>query len=304
LLSGTPKKQQAVGARGGLLNQIGAFGIIVLKDFGSILDMRPDAKAEVLAALREVYDGSWTRVLGSDGGRTLTWRGKVGLLFGATGKIDAHHNVIDVMGNRFLFCRTAPDELQHERAFRHSGNATAQMRQELADAASGLLSRPRQQPLSPTAEERREIGDIVRLVVRLRGPVERERRTMEIEAIYGAEGTGRIFLALERLLAGLDVLEVERTTALAVIKTVALDSVPPIRRAAYEYLTSSASQWEKRDSHGKLVDCGYSTSAIAQRIGLPTNTVRRALEDLAAYRLLERTKQGTGKPDLWAVRPI
>src|SRR5207342_2151734 len=88
LLSGTPKKQHHAGAKGGLLRQIGEFGIISLKDFGSVLSMRPDAKAEVLAALREVYDGAWTRHLGSDGGRTLAWKGKVGLVFGATGVID------------------------------------------------------------------------------------------------------------------------------------------------------------------------------------------------------------------------
>ena len=58
LLSGTPKKQQDKGAKGGLLRQIGDFGIIVLKDFGSVLSMRADNKAETLAALREVYDGS------------------------------------------------------------------------------------------------------------------------------------------------------------------------------------------------------------------------------------------------------
>ena len=78
LLSGTPKKQHDKGAKGGLLRQIGDFGIIALKDFGSILSMHPETKAEVLAALREIYDGAWTRHLGSDGGRTLAWRGKVG----------------------------------------------------------------------------------------------------------------------------------------------------------------------------------------------------------------------------------
>src|SRR5262249_46255039 len=39
LLSGTPKKQYNKGAKGGLLREIGAFGILVLKDFGSILSM-------------------------------------------------------------------------------------------------------------------------------------------------------------------------------------------------------------------------------------------------------------------------
>jgi hypothetical protein len=82
LLSGTPAKQKAKGAKGGLLAEIGSFGILVLKDFGSILSMRPDAKAEVIAALREIFDGRWGRDVGSDGGRRLTWAGKLGLIFG------------------------------------------------------------------------------------------------------------------------------------------------------------------------------------------------------------------------------
>src|SRR5262249_45488123 len=42
LLSGTPNRQRDKGAKGGLLRQIGDFGIIMLKDFGSVLSMRPD----------------------------------------------------------------------------------------------------------------------------------------------------------------------------------------------------------------------------------------------------------------------
>src|SRR5262249_50085763 len=47
LLSGTPKRQQTAGAKGGLLQQIGEFGIITLKDFGSILSMHTETRAEV-----------------------------------------------------------------------------------------------------------------------------------------------------------------------------------------------------------------------------------------------------------------
>ena len=49
LLSGSPKKQHAAGAKFGLLRQIGDFGIIIVKDFGSVLLMHPETKAETLA---------------------------------------------------------------------------------------------------------------------------------------------------------------------------------------------------------------------------------------------------------------
>jgi hypothetical protein len=232
LLSGTPKAQHHKGAKGGLLCEIGPFGIIVLKDFGSILSMRPDAKAEVLAALREVYDGAWTRHLGTEGGKTYSWQGKVGLLFGVTGVIDSHYGLIGAMGDRYLLSRVVPVERgQFERALAHMGAASKQMREELAEAVAHLFAGERREPQKLTDAEARQIDGIISLVVRLRGAVERDHRTREMEAVLGAEGVARIGLTLERLLAGLDTLGVERAQALRVVESIAMDSVPPLRGA-------------------------------------------------------------------------
>ena len=57
LLSGSPQRERSKGAKGGLLRELGEFGIILHKDFGSVLSMHRDARAAALAALREVYDG-------------------------------------------------------------------------------------------------------------------------------------------------------------------------------------------------------------------------------------------------------
>jgi hypothetical protein len=286
LLSGTPKKQRDKGAKGGLLRQIGDFGIINLKDFGSILSMRPDTKAETLAALRETYDGKWTRLLGTDGGKTLDWEGKVGLIFGATGVIDAHYAVLGAMGDRFVLSRLAPTlgQAQFERALKHVGAASKRMRQELAQAVAHLFAGRRSEPREISAAEIERLGQVISLIVSLRAPVERDRYSREIEAVYGEEGTARVGLMLERLLAGLDVLGVQREQALAVVEAVAMDSVPPIRRRAYEIVV------KYRD---------VETADVAIGLGLPTNTVRRALEDLAAYQLVERHSQGPGKADRW-----
>ena len=48
------------------------------------LDASLDRGRDV-GVLREVYDGSWIRHIGSDGGRTLHWYGKVGLVSPALG---------------------------------------------------------------------------------------------------------------------------------------------------------------------------------------------------------------------------
>jgi hypothetical protein len=267
LLSGTPRKQQHSGAKGGLLRQIGAFGILMMKDFGSVLSMRPDAKAEVLAALREIYDGAWTRVLGTEGGRMLEWKGKVGLVFGATGVMDSHHSVISGMGDRFLLNRLKPDRGQFQRALQHAGAATTTMRQGLREAVARLFATRRPEPQPLADEEFQRLDRVVSLAVRLRGAVDRDRRTRELEYIYGAEGTARLGLTLERLLAGLDTLGVAREVALNVVETVALDSVPPLRRRAYEFLLHTPPPAGKD---------GFTTRSVAAAMGLHTNTARRA----------------------------
>jgi hypothetical protein len=294
LLSGTPRKQYQQGARGGLLKQIGEFGICVLKDFGSILAMHAESRAEVLAALREIYDGSWTRHVGSAGGLTLTWKGKLALVFAATGVIDAHYAVIGSMGDRFLFSRLAPasGQKQFDRALQHVGATTKQMRQELAEAVAQLFAGRKTKPQPITKDEAKRIGDAICLVVRLRGAVARDRYHRDIEAIYGAEGTARIGLALERLLAGLDTLGMDRKAALKVVVSVALDSVPPLRRKAYECVDKC-----RRDLLGEPV--AIETTKVAVALGLPTVTTRRVLEELVAYGLIDRRSGGKGKADLW-----
>jgi hypothetical protein len=295
LLSGTPKKQTTQGARGGLLRQLGNFGIVVIKDFGSILSMHTETRAEVMAALRELYDGAWTRHLGSDGGKTLSWTGKLAVIFAATEVIDSHYAVIGAMGDRFLMSRLAPvkGQKQFTRALDHLGASTKQMREELARAVAALFAGRKSDPKPISKQEAKQIGNTISLVVKLRGAVARDWRSKEIEAIYGAEGTARIGLALERLLAGLDTLGVDRKKALDVVKSVALDSVPPLRRRAYECVYKYTDP-KRQDGGGPL-----ETANVAIELGLPTNTTRRILEELAAHGLIVRCSQGPGKADTW-----
>jgi hypothetical protein len=269
-----------------LLQKIGAFGFIVLKDFGSILSLRPDTKGEVLSALREIYDGHWSRAVGADGGKILSWSGKIGLLFGCTKVIDSHHSFIQKLDDRFLYCRLEPDPNQFLHASKHIGAKTTQMRRQLTEAVANLFATPLPAPQELTDTERDEINEDLKLAVRLRGEVERDRYTRELEDIYGAEGTGRLGLTLERLLAGLSCLGIERAAARNVVRTVAFDSVPPNRLRVYNHLKSIEPNWA-------------DTATVANVIQLPTSTARRALEDLVAYDLAEKGSAGQGNPTLW-----
>jgi hypothetical protein len=256
--------------------------------------MHAEAREETLAALRKIYDGAWTRHLGSGGGKTLAWTGKVAIIFASTETFDAHHAVISSMGDRFLLSRLKPvaGKKQFACALRHAGTSTAEMRKELASAVTQLFANRRPEASSISTQETDVIGSVIAKAVRLRGAVRRDYRSREIEAIYGAEGTARIGLALERLLAGLETLGMERATALKIVEEVALDSVPPLRRQAYDLVCIWSFRHEALD-----------TANVAVALGLPTITTRRILEELAAHGLIIRRSQGPGKADLWDAAP-
>jgi hypothetical protein len=288
LLSGTPKRDRSAGASGGLLKAIGSFGIILLKDFGSVLSMQHESRATVLAALREVFDGSWTRHIGTDGGRTLTWSGKAGLIAGCTPAIDSHHAVMASLGERFLLYRLPeanPDDLA-DAALAHVGREK-EMRLELSNAARmwwDSVAIPTK-PTPINESDRLFLISLSTLVVRGRSSVERDRHSREIELVPDAEAPGRLTRTLAQLLAGMRLIGVSESERRKLIRKVGLDCLPALRRRALEHLAASS---------GTL-----STTQVATALDHPNQTVRRALEDLAAHQVIGRHSQGSGKADLW-----
>jgi len=289
LLSGTPAKDKSSSAKGGLLRDIGSFGILCAKDFGSVLSMHRDARSAVLAALREIYDGSWTRHVGSDGGRTLAWSGKVGFIGGCTPAIDSHHAVMGSLGERFVLFRL-PDfdqDAQARRALEHLGSER-RMRDELAAAVRVALDVVDQDALvaTPDAALREELVKLSTLAVRCRSDVERDGYSREITLIPEAEAPARLALVLLRLWNGLLAIGANEATTRHLVTKCALDSMPQLRRQVLEELIR----------RGRL-----TTAQIAELIGYPTSTTRRGCEDLAGHGVLDREPGGSGKPDSWTV---
>jgi CRP-like cAMP-binding protein len=288
LLSGTPKRERGAKAKGGLLREIGDFGIIVLKDFGSVLSMNRDTRGQVLAALREIFDGEWTRHVGTDGGQTLSWSGKVALIAGVTPAIDAHHAVIGSMGERFIFYRLplTDADVQAQRALGHVGRER-QMRKALAEAVRDVLdgADPDRLLAAPDAVLTRRLVEISTLAVRCRSAVDRDGYTHEITLIPEAEAPARLALVLLRLHNALRAIGVDGGQAWELVTACALDSMPAIRRAVLGCVVADPEP--------------LSTTAIAERLGYPTITVRRTAEDLAAHGIIVRAVQGPGLADLW-----
>lgn len=284
LLSGSSKKDRGKNATGGLLRVIGDSGVILCKDFGSVLSMHRDKRAEVLGALREIYDGSWTRHVGVDGGQTLHWAGQVGFIGGCTPVIDTAHAVMAAMGERFLLFRPpVPDGREQVRSAVGRKRLTSEMRAELAHAVAGVFAVPPIAPELPDSEID-NIAALACLVVQARSSVIRDGYSREIELVPGAEAPARIGQVLGQMFSGLQALGLDRDTAWWLVAKIGMDCIPALRRQALELLADS----------GEI-----TTADVATWLKHPTTTVRRALEDLNAYGVVHRIKGN--RDDSWQI---
>gem|GEM_PF-952832 len=293
LLSGTPAKQKAKGATGGLLRKIGDSGVLVIKDVTSILSMNRDTRGQVLAALRELHDGRWERNLGTDGGRTLTWTGRIVIIGAVTTAWDRAHDVISAMGDRFVIVRmdsTTGRLAAGRQAVGNTGDET-RMRQEMTEAVGGLLSTVHAGAgITPTSEETERLLAAADLVTLARTGVDYDYRGDVIDA-HAPEMPTRFAKQLAQLVRGAVAIGVDRRDAMRLALRCARDSMPPLRLAILDDIAANPSS---------------STSEVRRRLGKPRATVDRQLQSLQMLDVLVVDEEETfvaGRPaTVWRYR--
>jgi len=290
LLSGTSRKEKAKDATGGLLRQIGEFGVLLCKDFTSVLAQNTDARAEAMAALREVYDGEWHRPVGTDGGKVLSWRGKCGLIGGVTPAIDQYGQVTAALGDRFLLLRLPDADVDDcgAAALRH-GEHERQMRHELRAAMAQLVdSADLARVNRPLADdEQRRLIRLAAYTARARTAVIRDGYQREITFLPQVEGPGRLVKAYARLLGGLEAIGCDANIVWTTLTRIAIDCAPALRTKIIRELVTRTTP--------------ARTSEIAAAAQVATKTASWQLENLAILQLAERSKltDADNSPDLW-----
>jgi hypothetical protein len=286
LLSGSSKRDTEPGATGGVLRQVGDFGILLAKDFGSVLSMHRDTRAQVMAALREIADGSWIRPLGTTGGRSLVWSGKCGLVGAVTPTIDRHYGVMGALGERFLLYRlhVADPRAQARQRLRNRGRER-EMREELGAAVAGVLSGVEGGPPAELGEgEAERLVDLATFAVWARTPVERDGYSREVVSMPSREAPARLAGSLGSLLGGLEVIGAGRETRWRIVEKVAWDCLPDLRRRLLLALREAS---PAKAAH------------LIARTGIPKPTADRTLEDLSLLGLVERDKEGGHNTAAW-----
>jgi hypothetical protein len=266
LLSATSKRDRSKSATGGLLREIGDHGVLVIKDFTSILSMNRDMRAQVLGALREVHDGSWVRKVGSDGGQSLPWSGRVAIIGAVTTAWDTHHAVVAAMGDRFVLVRADSTKNRQAAGRKAIGNTGSeiQMRAELAQAVGGVIAGMDTTPITVTDEERDALLAAADLVTLARTAVERDHQGNVIDA-HAPETPTRFAKELVQIIRGSVAVGMDRHNALRLAIRCARDSMPPLRLQIIDDIAAH--------KNSLVAD-------VRRRLSKPHNTVDRELQAL------------------------
>ena len=265
LLSGSPRRDKAKDATGGLLRVMGPRGVLVIKDVTSILSMDRNTRGAVLAALREIHDGRWQRNVGTDGGRTLGWRGRIAVIGAVATAWDRAHDVIASMGDRFVVLRmvsTTGRMAAGRQAIRNTGDEVAR-RAQLAESVADVLSTvSTEDAIELTDLERDRILSAADVVALCRTGVDYDYRGDVIDA-HAPEMPTRLAKQLAQVLRGAVAIGLDRSAGLRLALRCARDSMRPLRMVILDDVAANP---------------GARTIEVRRRLNKPRNTVDRQLQ--------------------------
>jgi hypothetical protein len=263
--------------------------MLVLKDFTSILTLPSETQQVVIAQLRESYDGRYDKNFGNE--KEVHWKGRFGLIGGTTPAYDAHHGIINKMGERFTLYRIEAVNGQKMglQAQKIVGQEEA-MRAEIREALHKFISQFDDLGNTGFALQ----GDIGDKIVDLccftaygRCPVDRDRgpgRPIKYDPI--PEGTARLNKQLTQLGMGLALAYGKNqidSEVFEVLKKIGRDLIPTQRLRIIKHL------WEEditADSGDYL-----RTSEISKATKMPGSTAMLVLEDLMTVGVLNRDRE-------------
>lgn len=263
LLSATSKGERADEATGGLLKTIGEVGVLVLKDFTSIMSLAQSSRTEVLAALREIYDGKWVRTVGTDGGRTLGWTGRIALIGAVTTEWDRAHTTVSAMGDRFVLLRmdsTLGRLSGGRRAIANTGSEV-QMRHEFAQAVKSVIDAAGTIAAVLDDHEGETLLRAADLVTKARTAVYRDGQGNVTDA-HAPEMPTRFAKQLTQIVRGGAAIGMGREGAMRLAIRCARDSIPPLRLVILRDVAM----------HGESL-----VADVRKRVDKPHNTIDREL---------------------------
>ncbi len=275
-----------------LLKIIGS-GVICFSDFTAILSKNPISKAEILAQLRLVYDGNFTRRTGTG---EIKWSGKIGCIAACTPDIYFQMETARSQGERMLYYwmnQPTDDEIvdKQEEVQMSSREISEEMQPLYAEYMEGIIAHSQKDgvpDLKMTPEQTLEIKEAAKFCVNAKATIRLDFKTGLPDSIVNKPGVGRDRKMLQTVLHALLLMaNYENGTTevteemVKIIKKCAWSSVSRERRKILEILT-------KYDTPMTASEIG-----AADDFGLQKQGVEKFLHALFAVGLVQKTVRGS-----------
>lgn len=261
-----------------LLHRIGNDGVLVASDF-STFTADPTQLKTILAQLRRIYDGNYSREFGTDDNpEERSWKGRLTFFAGAVPDVDRHYSLFQSLGERFIRTRwpRAGGVKAALQAMEHTNAVVADLRQAVHSLLLPILSHSQTPPAIPLQIKTR-IANLGEFIALSRSYIERDSNTRQAVGVPVAEGNTRLpqqICQIGRGLALLDGRAEANDDDYKLVCRAAFDSLPPARIAALKAILEGRSPFS---------------------IGLPKATISRALEDLELSGVLVKSDACLGE---------
>ena len=256
------------------LHRIGKDGVLVVADF-STFTSNPKTLQVILAQLRRIYDGNFSREFGTDENmEERSWQGRLTLFAGAVPDIDGHYSLFQKLGERFARVRwpRAGGVETGLHAMEHTTQVTVELRTAVHSLLRPILVNPQTPPQIPDSIKLK-VANLGEFIALARTYVERDGYSREANGVPVTEGNTRLPQQLCQIARGSALLngrtEVNEDDYQIVCRA-GFDSLPAARIAVLKGILARKNPYS---------------------LGLPKVTIERAVEDLqlSGVMLTEKT---------------
>ncbi len=274
-----------------LLHKIGKTGVILMKDFTTILAMKFDKRETIMSQMREIFDGHITKQTGN--GVDLHWKGKINFVGGVTDSLFSKEGESAGMGRRSInYILPEQDRMKTLRASRLNVNTIAEKRAKLQDMVAEYVEHHAKAITDnlPEIEDAfsEELLNLSNFITQARTPTERDFQS-NLKQIMWLEMPMRVSQQLHQIAQIFTYMSAGKLSddqKRCMFKT-ALDCIPKNRRMALQILATYNS---------------VTTKGLAQEANYPTKTAREWVEDLNALKICDRTVDKIGSTDKWILK--
>jgi hypothetical protein len=276
-------------------------GILLFKDFTSLLSEQEVTQKLIMAQLREIYDGKYDKEFGT--GHAIHWKGKVTIIAAATHKMYDMRQQYSAMGERFMMYEMiTPDGKEaSERGMTNQeegimDEARARLAEMVRVYVNEMLELPKELP-KISRELKTKAIDLAEMTTRVRSDVKRDWRSInkEIVGVNPPEQPIRFASGLQNIARSLMVLNWNETGEFTlpgkyekILFKYSLDSMPPNRRKAMQELSRYTV---------------LETKGLGLKLNRPSSSLRRDVEDLVALEVADREPGAGSQGDRWKIRP-